>query len=215
MTNGDLDELVAALDPLGGAGEEAGPVPTPPPAPLPARARRAAVLALLTAGEQPDLLFTERASTLRHHAGQVSFPGGRIDAGDAGPEDAALREAQEEIGLDPRRVHLLGRLPGTALTRAFNVTVVVGSWSGDQDLVASPDEVAQVLRYPLRRLADPQVRRSARHPSGGVGPAFVLDDIVIWGFTAHLTDRLLDLGGYQLDWDQGRTISVPERFLRR
>lgn len=195
-----------------------GPVPVVDPAALaiPAPRRPSAVLALLSRSTDghPDLLFTERAATLRRHPGQVSFPGGRIDPGDQGPEDAALREAAEEIGIDPKGVELLGRMPPTQVISSFNATIVVGTWAGDQPLTPEPGEVAQILRYPVDLLASPGVRRSARLPRGRIGPAFVVDDIVIWGFTAHLVDRLLQLGGWDDDWDAQALIDVPERFWR-
>ena len=138
-----------------------------------------------------------------------------MDPGDDGPEGAALREAAEEVGVDPRGVELLGRLPSTMITRSFNATVVVGIWAGEQHLTAEPGEVAQILRYPVDLLASEQVRRSARLPQGRIGPAFVIDDIVIWGFTAHLVDHLLQVAGWDADWDPRALIDVPERFWRK
>ncbi|MGA4668962.1 NUDIX hydrolase [Propionibacteriaceae bacterium Y1923] len=205
--------LVENLDGLGGP----TPVVDPTNLPFPPPARSSAILALLSRGGatgQPDLLFTERAHDLRSHPGQVSFPGGRIDPGDPTPEDAAVREAAEEVGLEPEAVELLGRLPSSPLVASFNATVVVGAWDGDHALVPEPGEVAQILRYPVDLLASPDIRRSAKLPNGRSGPAFVVDDIVIWGFTAHLVDRLLALGGWAGDWDTDALIDVPERFWR-
>lgn len=177
--------------------------------------RPAAVLALLTEGPHPELLFTERASHLRHHAGQMSFPGGRIDRGDPSPRAAALREAHEEIGLDPSTVSVLGQLPATSLTTTFfRVTTLVGTWDGRALLQPHEAEVAAVHRYPVDLLSDPEVRRSALLPLGGRGPAFVVDDVVVWGFTAHLVDHLLELAGWAKEWDRERVTEVPPRFRR-
>lgn len=205
-----FSHLVENLDDLG------GPTPIIDRSALafPAPARPSAILALFSSGDAPDLLFTERAAHLRSHPGQVSFPGGRIDPGDRGPEDAAVREAVEEIGIEGESIELLGRLPYSTLVASFNATVVVGVWDGEQQLTPEPGEVAQILRYPVEQLADAEIRRSARLPQGNSGPAFVLDDIVIWGFTAHLVDRLLTLGGWASEWDRRALIEVPERFWR-
>jgi len=160
-----------------------------------------------------DVVMTERAAHLRRHPGQMSFPGGRLEPTDADPGAAALREAWEETALDPRRVELLGALPPTHLSRAFATTVVLGLWAGDQQLEPDPDEVASVQRVRLADVVDPSIRCSAEHPRGGRGPAFELGELFLWGFTAHVVDRLLELAGWAVPWDRERLVPIPERFL--
>lgn len=178
--------------------------------------RRAAVL-IMIGEEELDLTFTERSATMRKHPGQISFPGGALDAGETAVQ-AALREAQEEIGLAPSRAKVLGQLPPAHVNAsAFDVKGIVATWDGqraDAITPVDPAEVAAIHRYPIRDLADPAHRRTAEIPSGYRGPAFVMDEIFIWGFTAHLVDCVLDLGGWQRPWDRERVEPVPGRFLR-
>lgn len=181
-------------------------------------AREAAVLVLLgpTPGvEDVDVTLVERAATLRHHAGQIAFPGGARDPGDAGPEGTALREAEEEIGLDPGDVEVIGRLPAVHVAvSSFDVTAVVARWSGRHPLTPrDPAEVAAVHRVPLSVLTAAEHRVTATHPRGYTGPAFVVDDLFVWGLTAHLLDAVLHLAGWQLPWDTGVRHAVPHRFL--
>ncbi len=182
----------------------------------PMGAARAAVLILLTDGDEPDLLFTERSKNLRKHAGQISFPGGGHEPGDADAPATALRETWEEIGLAPDRVEIIGQLPSTRLpVSSFDVAPVVGRWSGTDPIYpTSVDEVAAIHRWRLSDLADPANRWTARHPMGNVGPAWQFGDAFLWGFTAFLTDAVLDLGGWTQDWDRSRVVDVPERFRR-
>lgn len=176
---------------------------------------RAAVLLLLSAAEDPDLLFTERGRGLRNHAGQVSFPGGGRESGDADEVATALREAREEVGLSPRHVHVLGTLPATRLpVSRFDVAPVVGWWAGVEPLaITSPDEVAAIHRWRVSELADPAHRVTSQHPSGHRGPAWQFGDVFLWGFTAYLTDALLTLGGWARPWHRSRVVEVPARFL--
>ena len=172
--------------------------------------RRSAVLMLLAerpAG--PDLLLTVRASTLRSHAGQPAFPGGKQD----GSEDAvqtAIREGQEETGLDPGSVRPVALLPDLFLgATGFLVSPVLAFWHRPGPVAPVPAETAAVARVAVAELADPANRGRVRHPSGYIGPAFEVAGMVVWGFTAGLVEVLLDLGGWSVPWDTGRHIDLP------
>lgn len=177
---------------------------------------RAAVLMLLSAGDDPDLLFTERSAHLRKHAGQISFPGGGREPQDADAAATALRETWEEVGLPSDHVEVIGQLPATRLqVSRYDVAPVVGTWSGVEPLVlASPLEVAVIHRWRISDLADPQNRVTSLHPGGHVGPAWQFGDAFLWGFTAYLTDALLELGGWARPWDRDRIVEVPHRYQR-
>jgi 8-oxo-dGTP pyrophosphatase MutT (NUDIX family) len=170
--------------------------------------RHSAVLILFGEGAQgPDVLYIERAATLRSHAGQPAFPGGAQDEEDADPVAAALREAEEEVGLDPAGVEIVGTLPDLFLPPSgFVVTPVIAWWRDPHDVHPVDEaEVAAVARVPLAELADPANRLRVTHPSGFLGPAFEVGGMLVWGFTAGLTDRLLALGGWERPWDTSRT----------
>jgi 8-oxo-dGTP pyrophosphatase MutT (NUDIX family) len=186
---------------------------TPPPGHL----RRSAVLMLFGGPSEqdpeggPDVLLTERAATLRSHAGQVAFPGGAIDAADTGPSAAALREAREETGLDPLGVEVAGHLPDLYLPVSdFAVTPVLAWWRRPSPVqVVDRGEVARVVRVPVAELLDPANRFRAVHPSGFTGPAFRARGLFVWGFTAGLLDRVFHLSGWERPWDRERLEDVP------
>ncbi|MFP5283648.1 MAG: NUDIX hydrolase [Actinomycetes bacterium] len=180
-------------------------------------ARAAAVLILVADGSAgPEILFVERAATMRTHAGQIAFPGGAVDPSDADLAATALREAQEETGLDPTGVEVLGALPPAHVAvSGFDVTAVVGWWHTPSPVgVADPREVAAVHILGAAELVRPAFRASVRHPSGYTGPAFEVRGLLIWGLTAHLLDGLLQLAGWDEPWDRHRLVSIPERYLR-
>jgi 8-oxo-dGTP pyrophosphatase MutT (NUDIX family) len=154
----------------------------------------------------PDLLFIQRSAELRLHAGQPAFPGGSIDAGDAGPVAAALREAAEEVGVDLDGVEVVGTLPELYIERTGFRVVPVLAWWRQPSAVAPVDagEVAAVERISVAELADPAVRLMVRVRGRRTGPAFQVKGMLVWGFTAALVDRLLALGGWARPWDTGR-----------
>jgi 8-oxo-dGTP pyrophosphatase MutT (NUDIX family) len=185
-------------------------------APDDAVTRRGAVLLLF--GGDRDLLLTERAHDMRSHPAQVSFPGGSIDAGET-PREAALREAEEETGLRREGVEVFAELPELWLPPSnFAVTPVLGWWAEESPVgVVDPAEVHAVYRVPLAELIDPAHRISVRHPSGWLGPGFLIGpgkDVILWGFTAGIVSRLLDFVGWSQPWDDGHVRDLPAHMLQ-
>ena len=182
-------------------GPQGGPQPGPQAAPQPDPD---------TAPNNPDLLFIQRSADLRLHAGQPAFPGGAIDAADDGPVAAALREAAEEVGVDPGGVDVVGTLPELFIPRTGFRVVPVLAWWREPCAVAPVDaaEVAAVERVSISELADPNTRVTVRGPSGYLGPAFRVKGMLIWGFTAVLVDRLLALAGWERPWDTAKVIDL-------
>ncbi|KQQ42673.1 NUDIX hydrolase [Nocardioides sp. Leaf307] len=180
-------------------------------------ARQGAVLMLFAEGERGgELLLTERAHDMRSHPGQVSFPGGSVDPGES-VEEAALREADEEVGLDPASVELFGRLPELWLPPSnFAVTPVLG-WCADVAVrIASRAEVHAIHRVAIEDLLDPTHRVQVRHPAGFTGPGFLIGpehDVVLWGFTGGIVSRLFDHLGWTRPWDTSRLQDLPEHMV--
>lgn len=177
--------------------------------------RAAAVLMLFGPHDGPrggeEVVLTQRAATLRSHAGQVSFPGGRVDPTDEGPVGAALREAHEEIDLDASKVSVLATLPALSIPVSNSaVTPVLAWWQAQSPIrVRSPQEVERVARVPVAELTDPANRFTVVHPSGYRGPGFAVKDLFIWGFTAGLLAKTLDLAGLSRPWDSARIEPLP------
>lgn len=141
------------------------------------------------------VILTRRAPHLKHHAGQVAFPGGKVDPGDRGPEDAALREAHEEVGLDPARVAVLGHLPVHETVTGFLVTPVLALVSGPFDPVPEAGEVDEVFTVPLAYLADPASYRIEQRQWQGVRRRYYAvpwGPYYIWGATARILRGLAE-----------------------
>jgi 8-oxo-dGTP pyrophosphatase MutT (NUDIX family) len=175
----------------------------PVPAPVETGVPAAVLVCLLGDAEDPRLIFTRRTAHLRIHAGQISFPGGRIEECDAGPEAAALREALEEIGLPPARVELLGCLPIHLTVSGFLVYPVVGWVEPPVDLHPHAGEVEQILRMPLSYVLDTShYRRESLELAGIIHHFWVLDYGAqrIWGATAGILVSLARALGVHSGW---------------
>lgn len=179
--------------------------------------RHSAVLVLFAPGpEDPadtTVVLTERAHTMRSHAGQPAFPGGGTEPADVDAAATALREAWEEIDLDPAGVQVLGALPTLHIpVSGYDVTPVLAWWREPvpgQLWPKDPREVARVLQPSVASLTDPARRFQVRHPSGFVGPAWDVEGLLVWGFTGGILDRVLDLAGVAPDWDRGVARPLP------
>ena len=162
-------------------------------------ARKAAVLIGLFEQEgEAMLIFIRRASSLRSHSGEIAFPGGAVDATDGSPVQAALREAQEEIGLHPARVQVLGILsPVFTVVSNFLITPVVAFLpQGPGELRLQASEVADLLLLPLRGLADPAIAHTEVWTRDGLARTVYFYDYGayrIWGATARMLNALLGL----------------------
>jgi 8-oxo-dGTP pyrophosphatase MutT (NUDIX family) len=181
---------------------------------VPDDARPAAVLMLFSDGVAgPELLLTERAATMRNHPGQIAFPGGKSDPDDADATATALREAEEEVGLDPSTVEVFGTLPTLWLPPSnFAVTPVLGYWREPTVLgPVSDQEVVTVIHQPIGDLMDPANRFSIEHTTGWRGPAFEIGTpMPLWGFTAGVISRLFEVLEWDQAWDASVTRPLPQ-----
>lgn len=177
--------------------------------------RQSAILILFGEGQDgPDLTFIQRSNTLRHHPGQVSFPGGMVDDDDPSVIATALREANEEIGLIPESVEIITTLPKLFVpVSEFEVTPVLGHWHSPHEIYPKDlAEVERVERIAIAELVNPANRVSVRHISGFVGPGFNVRDFTIWGFTGGVLDRLLSLYDFALPWNEKIIVELDPRY---
>lgn len=162
-----------------------------------------------------DVLLQRRAPTLSSHPGQVSFPGGRVEPDDADLVATALREAEEETGLDPAGVEILATLPVIPLAASNHLVTPVLAWWQSPSRVVAVDhaETVEVFRVPVAQLLDPATRFTSTLTRMGRtfrGPAFDVDGTIVWGFTAMVLDALFDATGWTVPWDATveRTVEV-------
>ncbi len=171
-----------------------------------------------TAGTLPDdadLLVTVRASTLRHHAGQAAFPGGAADPGDGSPVHTALREATEETGIDAGRLHPLATLERMFIPPSGFHVVPVLAYSPDPGPVSVVDsaETALVARVPVRAFVNPENRiivYRSENTRRFAGPAFLLDEMLVWGFTGQVISAMLDVAGWAQPWDNRWVLELDD-----
>lgn len=160
-----------------------------------------------------DVFLVQRSPLLRHHPGQIALPGGSIDAGDDGPIEAALRETQEETGIDPDQVEVLAALPPVLVPISSFVVTPVLAWapSVQPAEVLETSEVLHTLRVPVDDLLDPAARATVW--MGGHGSSgFRVPTGWVWGFTGNLLDHLFTELGWTQDWDTSvrHTMSFDE-----
>lgn len=166
--------------------------------------------------EEPAVLLTQRNPELKDHPGQISFPGGRVEAKDKSPADTALREAEEEIGLDPACVEIVGYLPAYRTVTGFHVIPVVAFVTPPLDIVPDPGEVAEVFEVPLSFLLDlSNHQQQTIHFQGSLRRFYAVPygSRFIWGATAgmiHGLARLLSTSRGRGDEAGSRTNSVQD-----
>jgi 8-oxo-dGTP pyrophosphatase MutT (NUDIX family) len=157
------------------------------------RKLRPAAVLIAVLGDK--VILTKRASHLQHHPGQIALPGGKIDPGDTGPEAAALREAHEEVGLDPGNVEVLERLPVHETVTGFSVTPVLARVRAEFVAVPEAGEVSEVFRVPLDFLMDPRKYRVESRRWQGMRRRYYVvpyGPFYIWGATARILKSLAD-----------------------
>ena len=159
----------------------------------------AVLVPIVLRGDQQTMLLTQRTAHLRDHAGQISFPGGRVEESDLSPLDTALRETEEEIGLARCHVEALGYLPEYRTGTGFRVTPVVALVTPPFEVKADPFEVAEVFEVPLGFLLNPENhQRHTLHYRGALRSYFAMpyNDYFIWGATAGMIRSLSQRLGY-------------------
>ena len=168
---------------------------------------KAAVLLAITAEEEPELIYTLRSNKVSSHKGEVAFPGGREEQGDLSLADTALREAEEEIGLDRNLVEILGSLDTTVSRYGISVTPYVGIIPPNPNLNESSSEIESYFRVPISYLANDIRHRNDKVTEGGETffmPAYKYNEYIIWGLTAMITVNFLRLG-----LDKEIDLSIP------
>lgn len=165
-----------------------------------------------------DVLLTRRGDHMRHHPGEIAFPGGGVEPDDESLAATALREAAEETNLDPSGIEVLGALPSLPLPVSDNlVTPIVGWWRLPSAVEADRTESVQVMRVPVAELLDPAARGTSvlrRGPEVYRAAAFRLEphfgSHTVWGFTGMLLSSVFDNVGWSVPWDRSREFDVSK-----
>ena len=171
------------------------------PPPIPPQfmdSAKASVMVLVREGSRPTIVLTERTAHLSSHAGEVAWPGGRVEPVDVNPLAAGLRETFEEIGVPQAAVTVIGELPGEISKFGLWVTPYVGLISADQSVTANPSEVASIFEIPMDWLsANPpnEIERLDRHGETQWAPVYYFDNYRVWGLTALILASLVDISG--------------------
>jgi 8-oxo-dGTP pyrophosphatase MutT (NUDIX family) len=156
----------------------------------------AVLIALVEREDGVQILYTERAADLRHHSGQVAFPGGKLEAGDKSPAEAALREAVEEVGLRPGDAEVLGYLPTYYTGTNYLITPVVAAVRPGVPFVPDPREVSAMFEVPLSFLSRPEAYDTLHIDRLGVSHStwqILFQGHTIWGITGNLTRRFFEI----------------------
>lgn len=166
------------------------------------------------------VLLTQRASTLRNHGGQIAFPGGARDPGDDFPLGTAMREAEEETGLEPSGVTPLAVLDMFPVPPSgFEVSPVLAYWTELSDVgVVDIGETSRVVRVPLRDLIDPRNRIQVERMIAGTrvyqAPAFCVEGMLVWGFTGGLLAAVIEAAGWEIPWDKSDIHDLDEELAK-
>ncbi len=156
----------------------------------------AVLVPLVWRDEVPHFIFTKRTMTVAHHKGQISFPGGAAEFGDSGPVETALRETEEEIGLERQWVRILGCLDDLVTVTSFVVTPVVGTVDANAKFTPNAEEVAEIFELPAAAFLDSTKHRTESFEYEGTSRVvhiYEIENRVVWGVTGEIVHRFVSV----------------------